>query len=736
MLLEAQHWHFGYEQIKTDCQASDEGLSVLMLCNADVDAMASARILSYMFRSDGIHYQLLPCTNYTVLDDSLRNCQLETVRAIVLLNFGASRNLTRLLDDHPDLHPSTKLYVLDCRRPIHLANIYAGNNVVVFYDGTQSNEHVPSDGDDLSGNDSSSAGEESSDDDSSDEESDHSQLDDEYESEEEAKFEDIDGQVPVKDDTDAMTDKQESDYDAEDESEIDESPNLLDSENSPKKRQRTEENPADDDDGVTDLEQSDGDTPPKKRMSPREMHRDRRERLRAYYTSGTYFGSPAAFIAYQIASQHRFGDQGDLLWLACVGVTDAYLHTRIDMTGYAELAMGLRQSCLKLYPSDLYERAVNTVYAEDLAGRGEKEGKTKITLSDNGRIVAEKDYRFFLLRHSSLFDSMVHSEYISTKMQVWTKNGMHKLQELLAKMGYPLEECRQPFAYMKPNLRRRLHEKIMSHAEDYGLQNFEFTSFFRVTGYQSLLSASDTSYGVTALLEFNTSKSDWNESMSEAFHVAYDALNPNVSPSLGWNGLSSEGHDTATLVNGGSLAGTNGIGAGIRLAIAMQRSIISTAVGLADRNAIHRLRHFRYAYLTCTSAGENRTQRSDLIRDTTRQNDESKDHLFAKPLALSRLAHYLMSMHRENGKWAGPKSRPLVLLAEKPQTGTYLVVGYESSERAGMLTKNKFGMNFELTAQSMNGTFRFDSFDSNVVEVNGSDVQRFIEQLHYLMDSI
>lgn len=276
------------------------------------------------------------------------------------------------------------------------------------------------------------------------------------------------------------------------------------------------------------------------------------------------------------------------------------------------------------------------------------------------------------------------------------------------------------------------------------MQGFEFTSFFRVTGYQSLLSASDTSYGVTALLECDSPATstegqlDEDKAIVNAFNIAYDALNPNVSPNIGLSGLSSEGHDASTLVNGGSLTGNTGIGAGIRLAMSMQRNIISTAVSLVDRNAINRLRHFRYAYLTCTSAGENQTRRSEMIRTpkTGSRKEDIQQHLFAKPLALSRLAHYLMSMHRENGKWAGSKSRPLVLMAEKPQTGTYLVVGYEYPERAGMLTKNKFGMNFELTAKSMNGNFRFDSFDSNVVEVHGGDIQRFIEQLHYLMDSI
>jgi cell division control protein 45 len=282
--------------------------------------------------------------------------------------------------------------------------------------------------------------------------------------------------------------------------------------------------------------------------------------------------------------------------------------------------------------------------------------------------------------------------------------------------------------------------------QEYSLEKFEFTSFFRVTGYQSLLSASDTSYAVTALLECETpatmvaaEKVDDDKAMGEAFNVAFDALNPNVAPSIGLNGLANEGHDAATLVNGGNLPGNTGIGAGIRLAMSMQRSIISTAVSLVDRNAINRLRHFRYAYLTCTSSGLNHTTRSEMIRTSTSSRDLKEDgvvHLFSKPLALSRLAHYLMGMHRENGKWTGTKSRPLVLMAEKPHAGTYLVVGYESPEREGSMKPNKFGMNFELTAKSMNGNIRFDSFDSNVVEVDSADVQRFIEQLHYLLDSI
>ena len=49
-------------------------------------------------------------------------------------------------------------------------------------------------------------------------------------------------------------------------------------------------------------------------------------------------------------------------------------------------------------------------------------------------------------------------------MQVWTKHGRQRLQELLAKMGYPLDECQQPFAFMRPSLKRQLNDKIQLHA--------------------------------------------------------------------------------------------------------------------------------------------------------------------------------------------------------------------------------------------------------------------------------
>ena len=285
------------------------------------------------------------------------------------------------------------------------------------------------------------------------------------------------------------------------------------------------------------------------------------------------------------------------------------------------------------------------------------------------------------------------------------------------------------------------------------MDNLKYTAFLRVTGYKSLLSTSDVAYAVTALLECDTETNN-NTSQNEidveaeeerkqmnSFNIAYDALNPNsnVSPS----GLSCCGFgdvsDLSSLVNGGEVSSSaKGITGGIRLAITLQSAIFHTAMGLVERNAITRLSHFRYAYLHATSEGANRGSsfNSSGASKSALGDNSYNQHIFSKPLALTKLAIFLMDMHRTNKKWTGTKARPLLLLAEKPQTQTYLVAGFEFHEERGNVKHNTFKEKFKLATDSLQGSFKYDSFESNVVEVSSHDVQKFIEHLHYMIDAV
>jgi len=461
MILELENWHLGYLQILRDCRERDG--SVWILCNADADALAAARILCFMLRSDGVNYQLRPCMNYNALERILSKRTIETVSAMILLNLGASKNLTTLAS------PETRIFVMDCRRPFHLANVHAGQNVVLFWD--QGAVEIPSDGDNLSGTESTTSEEES---DSSDEESSlEAEFEEQDEMEEEQEFgmEEDAKEVPTKQ---ASLEEQDVDYDGEDEDDgkqddgdAMEGDDETRGDGSSRKRQKTTSSDDDDDASMSgdDDDKPKDDEQPQPTLSPQELHRQRRDRLRLYYSGGSFYGVPASYVAYLLSTQLRFGELGDLLWLACVGVTDAHVHSRLDMFGYTRLAMELKSHTLRLYPNDMYHRVGNTVYAEHLLGNANTRDLTNISLSESGRILSEQDFCFFLLRHTSLYDSMVYSNYVSTKMQLWSNKGIQQLQELLAKMGCPLEECRQPFPFMKPALRRTLREKFEMYAE-------------------------------------------------------------------------------------------------------------------------------------------------------------------------------------------------------------------------------------------------------------------------------
>ena len=54
---------------------------------------------------------------------------------------------------------------------------------------------------------------------------------------------------------------------------------------------------------------------------------------------------------------------------------------------------------------------------------------------------------------------------ISTRMELWKSNGIKRLQEMLAKMGLPLAQCQQQYAFMKAGMKARLKEMVQEHAE-------------------------------------------------------------------------------------------------------------------------------------------------------------------------------------------------------------------------------------------------------------------------------
>ncbi|EGB04400.1 hypothetical protein AURANDRAFT_32720 [Aureococcus anophagefferens] len=287
-----------------------------------------------------------------------------------------------------------------------------------------------------------------------------------------------------------------------------------------------------------------------------------------------------------------------------------------------------------------------------------------------------EELRFMLHRHWPLFDAMYYSNYVAARLSVWKADGKRKLQELLAKIGLSLEHCKQRFAFLSEAQRASMKERLRDQGPAYDLDDPFTTSFHRVSASGDVVSAQDAAAIVEALLEGHAL-----DCFLKGFWQAYDACLPD---------------DGALLAQG------------IRAATLLQRSVVQQAVSMVEKKEITTLRHFRYAYITSAT--------SDV---------------FAKPLAVRKLALFLLGVHQHNGKWAADKDKPLVVLAERRDT--FLVVGVSSSRGA---SKNRLAHAFKLAAEHIKADVAHDWFDSAVIEVLHDDVQRFVESLHYIMQHV
>lgn len=550
MILEREQWHLGYASLLRDCRSVTSsnnnntnttaldnnnvtiGRALLLVHPDSTDALATARILSYMLRADGVPYQIRPCLGLERLKLILRSVgvlspnngdnngeefegniieqhdtnndgggSVNDVRAVVLINMGANRNLSKLFttattSNNNDHNATTannnniRAYVFDNHRPYHLANIHTGKNVVLFNDRPLDIDEVVSDGDNLSGDESSTSSEESDDDDSDDSD-DEGKGEESSDGEEEFELDQDgeDGNAAAESGGGGVRGGEEGDLVDSDDDDDDDSDNNG-REMKRQKRDNDGVNPLDTTAATADLtmtttqgeeEEEDGDLDQEDAtqqqqqqpvISLRDLHRQRRNRIRLHYSSGSYHASPSSWTAYTLCTQLRFGDTPDLLWLACVGVTDAYLHGRLDVSGYSALTVDLKRHVGRLFPNELVDRAGRAVYAEDLergfdasddyttSGGSGGGAMTQISLSENGRILSQPEYKFMLLRHTTLWESIMHSNFVASKLQVWKATGRQKLMELLAKMGFPLDQCRQPWAFVGTNMRRRLRERL------------------------------------------------------------------------------------------------------------------------------------------------------------------------------------------------------------------------------------------------------------------------------------
>ncbi|KAF1992120.1 CDC45-like protein [Aulographum hederae CBS 113979] len=717
---------------------------VLLLVALEPDALCACRILTSLLRRDYIQHKIQPISGYA----DLRRVGQEVVRGmrtseggsggiIVCLGVGGLVDLEHELGLEPDeQNPSgiddLEIWLLDSRRPWHLANVFGGRR--------------PQDGDEENGTVTAEPGVENGrilqsyrpgrggiiafDDGDIDAELaterlaycaieampdlGESDADSDSDSEDEARDDD-DEQVPESGQAGRKR-KSWSDAAEDSDSEGDEGrPAQRRRSNSSSSIPSSPERPArrglvttgTRHRGSSEVSRSDsierGSSPSvvaAKRSSMRSQRLQLRKEynkhnavLKSYYDLGSSYSEPISSLVYSLASELGREDN-DLLWQAIVGISS------LELSG--QTLQGLSLSPLSSnggssgWNGDRGERIREAFRDEvrrhnpvDIRDHFDATGtiQTHAKSPTDTAIRLSPEPRFLLIRHWSLYESMLHSPYMSSKLHLWTDQGRKRLHKLLARMGISLSQCKQSYTHMDMDLKRSLREKLLTVAPRYSLEGvvpepktktgerMDGWGFVRCWGWKACLSATDVAVVIGSILEVGQlgSKEISHDVPSTDLPRRADSANDNMEDREASNAIEKE-HD-ATMVARfwtayDALTSVSLLTSNIATAQYLHRAILRTGTSLLDKKQIRHLSAFRMGVVK-----------------------EGPDvQLFTHPGALIKLALWLAEAIVEvEGTKPGKRGKggELVMAGLDEAAGLYTVVGLGGGGGAAAAMKER-----------------------------------------------
>ncbi|KAI0132392.1 CDC45-like protein [Xylariales sp. AK1849] len=413
------------------------------------------------------------------------------------------------------------------------------------------------------------------------------------------------------------------------------------------------------------------------------MKQENEDVLRNYYRMGASYSEPVTAMIYSLASELGREDN-DLLWLTIVGVQSMELYGRssaglaVNVRGSdttssgwrgvrgARLRQLLRDEVRRLNPPDLAYQSGRFSAAESIGII-----PTTARSPEDTSIRLSPEPKFLLIRHWSLYDSMLHSPYLFSKLRIWSDSGLKRLHKLLAKMGVSLVQCKQSYTHMDMMLKKELRTKLLKYASLYNLDDMvpaaetdsrdrggakDGWGFVRSWGWRATLSAQDVGVVIGALLEVGKAGTsighDGSLQASQSFSQIQDSADEDGSAeSQEWISRFWEAYD--------ALEDIDALKAGLPTAQYLHRAIFRTGTTLIGKRQIKHLNAFRMCVI----------------------KDGPDVPLFTHPAALTKLALWigeaLAEQERDDkGKLAhGGRGTPLVVASLNEKRGVYVVVG-------------------------------------------------------------
>ncbi|XXG99129.1 hypothetical protein Hte_005464 [Hypoxylon texense] len=398
--------------------------------------------------------------------------------------------------------------------------------------------------------------------------------------------------------------------------------------------------------------------------------------LRKYYRMGSSYSEPISAMVYSLASELGREDN-DLLWLTIVGVTSMELYGR-SSAGLAVTVrgsdakptngwMGVRGARIRQLLRDEVRRLNPPAIGRLPSAEGAGVIPTTARDPEDTSIRLSPEPKFLLIRHWSLYDSMLHSPYLFSRLHTWNDSGLKRLHKLLAKMGVSLVQCKQNYTHMDMLLKKELRTKLLKYASLYNLDDMvpavdtdgrdrggakDGWGFVRSWGWRATLSAQDVGVIIGAMLEVGKNSTVLNDEGRIRASQTQDAEDDGgAAESQEWVGRFWEAYD--------ALEDIDALKAGLPIAKYLHKAIFRTGSSLICKRQIKHLHAFRLCVI----------------------KDGPDVALFTHPAALTKLAMWVGEALAEkekddNGKLAhGGRGTPLVVASLNENRGVYVVVG-------------------------------------------------------------
>eukprot|EP00741_Cyanophora_paradoxa_P008363 tig00001302_g8090.t1 len=387
-------------------------------------------------------------------------------------------------------------------------------------------------------------------------------------------------------------------------------------------------------------------------------------RARRQYHKHTYYGPSSAMQALMMADSTS-RRSSDFVWFGAVGLMGMMLMQRVDSALYTQQIETV---------ADVLQNLTSSLVPES-------DGNAAFANFQDDKITFKQEFRFMLLNHWTLYESMLNSPFVAAKLATFKEAGRNNLNMLLAKAGIPLRDAKRHFSSWTSPLKDALDEGLEQYAEEFQLDDFKMPSFVRRVGMAGHVTASDIANALAAVVELGV-------------HVERDPSKPDRLAALpAWQQRFWQAYDILNWRTGAYKKA-------IQQAIAVQAAVMSHGRALLEKKKIVHTGPFRYVVI----------------------DDIAEAH--AQPIVLERLANFLVEALRELRKPLKP------MLVCGLRADAYICVGVAAAPDSGSVEPNPFNYMYRTVAEASKAKIEDISFDMHVIKVPKSDFQNWIDKLH------